>query len=288
MHERRLGRFLYLNEFVNPDSWSDSHVKRMAEEMDNFRPVTLEANPSFLARFARRATTLGLALYQPPVIVLTYEFPSRLHLRQIRRAFKSPIASSHGSTETGYVFMQCECGMAHQNTEFCRVDFQPFANEHGGPAVGRLLVTPFGNQWSALVRFSVGDLGRLAAKPCLCGRTAGLTLEAIEGRIMDITVTTDGRAVTVNQVDAAAASVPRIAAIQLTQHDRRHITVRVVSESDAGDITTATRDTFAALYGTDAEVAVQSVPELPPGPSGKHRMAICEFPVDIKQLLAVK
>lgn len=288
MQERRLGRFLYLNEFVNPDTWTDAHIRRMAEELDAFRPITLEANPSFLARFARRAVTLDLALYQPPVIILTYEFPSRLHLRQIRRAFKSPIASSHGSTETGYVFMQCEHGMFHQNTEFCRVDIQPFAGEHGGPDIGRLLVTPFGNQWSALVRFSVGDLGRLAAKPCQCGRTAGLTLSAIEGRIMDLTVTTSGRAVTVNQVDATAASVPGLAAFQVTQHDPERITIKVVPESDAGAVTRATRDTFAAMYGTDAMIAVQAVPELPPGPSGKHRLAIREFPMEIEQRLAIR
>ena len=122
-------------------------------------------------------------MHSPAVIILTYENPSILHHRQIRRAFDAPVASSYGSTETAYVFMECEAGRLHQVTETCHVDFLPFAPEHGGPDVGRILVTTFDNPWRSLVRFDVGDVVRLnGPAPCPCGRDEGLTLASIEGR----------------------------------------------------------------------------------------------------------
>jgi phenylacetate-coenzyme A ligase PaaK-like adenylate-forming protein len=136
-------------------------MDRMVGEISAFAPVILEANPSFLARLSRHSFRKGLRVHSPALIVLTYENPSLLHLRQIRRVFTAPVASSYGSTEAGHIFMQCEAGRMHQVTAFCHVDFLPFRPEHGGPTLGRILVTTFDNPWRALLRFDTGDVVRL-------------------------------------------------------------------------------------------------------------------------------
>ena len=132
MEKRRLSRFLYLNEKTDPSSWTPALMDRMIEELNIFQPAVLEANPSYLARLCRYITTKNKTAFQPGTIVFTYEYAAGLHYRQIRQVFQVPIVSSYGTTETGYVFMQCEQGKLHQNSEFCRVDFQPFKTEHGG------------------------------------------------------------------------------------------------------------------------------------------------------------
>lgn len=171
---RRLARFLYLNEKSNPAMWSAALMDRMITEMADYQPVVLEANPSLLARLCRFAFANRRKVFQPGLIVFTYEYPTNLHYKQIRRVFSSPLASSYGTTETGYVFMQCEAGKFHQNSEFCRVDFQPLQREHGGPDLGRLLVTTFNNPWYYMLRFDVGDLARLETSgKCSCGRNLG-------------------------------------------------------------------------------------------------------------------
>jgi len=77
-------------------------------------PITSRSPPKpihrLMACLARFVWKTGVDVYQPPLITLTYEFPSALQLRAIRRVFRSPIASSYGSTEAGYVFMECEHG----------------------------------------------------------------------------------------------------------------------------------------------------------------------------------
>ena len=128
-----------LNEKTDPRCWTSEHIDRMINELGVYQTAVLEANPSLLARLCRYVIAMRKAVFQPRLIVFTYEYPTSFHYRQIPRVFHAPTASPYGSTEAGYVFMQCEQGKFHQNCEFYRVDFQPLKTEHGGPFVGRIL-----------------------------------------------------------------------------------------------------------------------------------------------------
>jgi len=279
--QRTLERFLFLNERVDPCGWTDEHMRRMVAEINDFRPAVIEANPSYLARLCRFIAREKLRVRSPELIVLTYENPSILHRRQIGAVFAAPIASSYGSTEAGYVFMECECGRLHQNTDHCHVDFIPFDRRHGGPAIGSILVTTFHNPWRALLRFDIGDVVRLASDPCPCGRRDGLTLAAIEGRAINITITPDGRAVTQAEVDRRISCVPGIDAYQLSQVAQREYVVRYVPH-DANDGHNASRlcPAVAAIYGNDALVRLKPVDAIAPDPPGKYRLAKPLIPVN--------
>ncbi|OGO22300.1 MAG: hypothetical protein A2Z28_01880, partial [Chloroflexi bacterium RBG_16_51_9] len=202
MPERTLDNLLFLNQALDPTSWDNQTIRRMADEMSLFKPAVLEADPAYLAILSRACLLAGYPLYQPECITLSYEFPSRMHYRQIRRAFPGvPVISSYGSTETGHVFTQCQYGTFHQNTATCHVDIQPLHAGRGDTSVGRILVTTLDNPWSVLLRFDVGDLARLRQEsPCPCGRSEGLAIESIEGRTRDITFDTEGRVVTVKRL----------------------------------------------------------------------------------------
>ena len=256
---RRLGRFLFLNEFATPAEWPEGHERRILEELADDRPAVLEANPSLLARVARFAWRTGAGAYQPALITLTYEFPSQLQLRAIRRVFRSPVASSYGSTEAGYVFMECEHGRLHQNTAFCRVDFAPLKDgEEAHAGVGRLFATTFGNPWLPLLRFDIGDLGRLAEGPCPCGRNGGMVLSAIEGRLKSLCVGDGGRLVTHREVDDALASIDGLEEYRLVQVDPENIRMDVIAGDGAGKRAARDgREILGDLFGPGVTVAAQ-------------------------------
>ncbi len=285
MAARTLGRHLYLNQTVNPASWSDGDVRRMVREMNEFAPAVLEGDPAYLAPLARRAGELGLAVSQPRLIFLTYSYPSRIYLRQIRSLFTAPIASSYGSTETGHVFMECEAGLLHQNVEHCRVDFQPWRPEFGGPARGHMLVTVFHNPWFVALRFDVGDVARLhTGTPCRCGRSAGLTLETIEGRVSDVFTAADGRIVTVDDLDAALAAQGEIAGWQIDRPSANRAELRLLLAPAAGSAACrraakAVRDATGGL-----RVDARAVRALRHEPSGKFRFCRSARPVDHSRL----
>lgn len=287
MEERRLSRFLYLNEMTDPARWTSRHMDRIIHELDIFEPVVLEANPSFLARLCRYAAANNIPVFQPGLIVFTYEYPSRLHHRYIEQVFSSPTASSYGTTETSSVFMQCEAGKFHQNSEFCRVDFEPFKPEYGGPALGRILVTTFNNPWYYMLRFDVRDLVRVDMEgTCPCGRNSGLILSAVEGRTMNVTLTGDGRPVTLRALDTAMAEIDGITQYRLDQESLNAFVLVLVSDrEDTRRLVEEASGVLRGLYGKEVRVSVVFKDALSPEDSGKYSMAKTCFQIEIERFL---
>jgi len=288
MEKRRLSRFLYLNEKTDPTSWSSEHMDRIIKELEIFQPAVLEANPSLLAKLCRYITAAKKTAFQPELIVFTYDYPTNFHYQQIRQVFNAPMASSYGTTETGYVFMQCEEGKFHQNNEFCRVDFQPLRQEHGGPLLGRILVTTFNNPWYYIVRFDVGDLARLDREgSCPCGRDSGLILSAIEGRVTNVTLTCRGRLVSLRELDDALSVVEGIDEYQLYQVAADAYDLHLVSQRpDREALSKEASEALKRLYGTEAKVSVIYEAAISPESSGKYSIAKAAFPVEIENYLA--
>ena len=287
LEQRRLARFLYLSERTSHSAWNNQHMDRIIREMAIFRPVILEANPSLLAKLCRYAVESKQTIFQPGLIVITYENPTNLHYRQIRRVFTSPTASSYGTTETGYVFMQCEAGKFHQNSEFCRVDFQPLKKEHGGPLLGRILVTPFHNDWYHLIRFDVGDLVRLdEQRKCVCGRHSGIILSATEGRFVNATVTCTGRLVTSRELDNNLSVNEDIDEYKLEQINMDSYDLHLVSQQpDKPQLTEAAVFILKNLYGQQAKINVIHEDKIAPENSGKYRISKALFPLKIEDYL---
>jgi phenylacetate-CoA ligase len=276
---RILGRFLFLNEYGTTAEWPVGHERRILAELADYQPPILEANPSLLARVARWAERSGAAAWQPKLITLTYEFPSALQLKAIRRIFGCPLASSYGSTEAGYVFMECEHGMLHQNVQSCRVDLVPLGDAAG---IGVIAATTFGNAWCQLLRFEVGDIGKLADAPCPCGRHEGITLSSIEGRLKSLCVSEDGSLLTHGRLDRELAEVPGLQQYRLDQETARRVTCKVIPEPGQGQAALrGTREALAALFGAGVEVKVAEVSELFPEKSGKFLLSARSFPLEI-------
>jgi phenylacetate-coenzyme A ligase PaaK-like adenylate-forming protein len=285
--KRRLARFLYLNEKTDPAAWSAPHMDRMINELNIFKPVILEANPSLLAKLCRYATATHKKIFQPGLIVFTYEFPSILHYRQIRRVFMTPTASSYGTTETGYVFMQCEAGKFHQNSDSCRVDFQPFRAAQGGPFIGRILVTTFQNPWYYMLRFDVGDIIRLdPEQKCRCGRDSGLIASSIEGRFTNATLACDGALVTLRHLDEKISALQGIDEYRLEQTGRgAYVLYLATPRRDYARLDNEAKNILLKLYGRDADISIIHEDFLKPDDSGKFNLAKTLFPLDIKDYL---
>jgi phenylacetate-CoA ligase len=287
MEKRLLSRYLYLNEKTSTTIWTPQYMDRIIRELGIFKPVILEANPSLLAKLCRYVIKSGQNLFQPGIIVLTYECPARFHLQQIQRVFTAPIVSSYGATETGYVFMQCEQGKFHQNTEFCRVDFQPFKKEHGGPSLGRILVTTFNNPWYYLLRFDVGDMVRIEESgTCPCGRDSGIVLSDIAGRFANATLTCNGRLVSFRELDDKMNSLHDIEEYRIEQIAHKAFHLHLVSQrKDNKNLSKEALGTLKDLYGKQAEIKISHEAAIVPEVSGKYRISRALFPIDVYDYL---
>lgn len=285
MEHRIIGGTLYLNEKISLLQWQPRHYLRMARELEKYQPVVLEANPSLLARLAYWAIDEGFEMYSPSVIVFTFEFISRIHLAAIRKVFSSPVVSSYGTTETGFVLEECEAGYLHQNTDFCRIDFHPLKARYGGPELGRILVTTFGNPWNTVVKFDTGDLVRLyPSGKCPCGRETGMIAAAVEGRTTNATFTTDGDLVTTMALDRELEKISAIRDYHLEQHSPTGYELRLMTEPGASGEIERSLETLRKLYGKNGEYNVKIVKDIVPGPAGKFRRTQTNFDFDCEGL----
>ncbi len=281
MSHRIMGNLLYLNEKQNIVCWKKSHLLRMADELDHYRPSVIEANPSLLAKLAFWALDHGRTLYRPDVITFTYELPSVIHTRAILEAFGAPMVSSYGTTETGFVMNSCPDGRYHQNTPWCRIEFLPLKEQFGGPDLGRIVVTTFGNPWACILRFDTGDLVRLhKERTCSCGIETGLICDSVEGRISNSTFATDGSLVTTAMADRALSRVHGIREYDLSQTDKRSYLLTLEATGDEKKAAHAAADVLKELYGSEALLEIRFSPRLLPGPAGKYRRTHTEFAFD--------
>ncbi len=286
MQARMLERFLFLNEKGNANAWEEHHYERMIRELSEYAPAVIEANPSLLARLSWWASRRSIRLDSIPVVLFTYELIAGIQLRQIRKVFPVPMASSYGSTETGYVFMQCEHGTYHQNTDFCRVDFRPLKEKHGGPLKGHILVTTFGNPWTSTLRFDVGDLVSLKPEQtCPCGRKEGYMLSAIEGRTTNFTLKPDGAVVTNHQLDEALAQSPSLLDYQLHQLSEKDIRMKVIMEDSSDRARSELVDIIHSIYGLSANVGIEMCKIIEPSASGKFFRSSSNLKASLSEIL---
>lgn len=277
-------RYLFLNEKISASEWTNFHYKRITRELAEFKPVILEANPSLLVRLAWWAIDNNTEIYQPQVILFTYEFISSMHLANIRQVFPVPLISSFGCTEAGYLFMQCEHGTYHQNTEFCRIDFEPLKDMYCGPDIGRILVTTFHNQWVSLIRFDTGDLVCLKKdSTCTCGRREGFMLSSIEGRAANVTYTTSDRIVTTKEIDDLLSSIEGIRDYHLEQNSKNKFMLKLIIKGNEKIIVKKADEVMHMLYGNDIEVMIRECNNIEPVASGKYRRTLVNFNFNLKE-----
>jgi phenylacetate-coenzyme A ligase PaaK-like adenylate-forming protein len=287
IEKRQLSRFIYLNEKTTALIWTSELMDRIIKELEVYKPVVLEANPSYLAKLCRYIADRGKTVFQPELIVFSYEKPMNLHYQQIRKVFKVPMMNSYGATEVGCVFTECEKGKLHQNSEYCRVDFQPLKPEHGGPKLGRILVTTFNNPWYILVRFDIGDLVCLDSEGvCACGRESRIILSKIEGRTDGVTLTCKGRLVTLRELDDSLNILDGINEYQLIQVTKDSYELRLVSQrTDKDKLSKEASEVLTELYGEEANVSIIFEKAITTLPSGKYSFSQSLFPINIEDFL---
>ncbi|MCL2163004.1 MAG: hypothetical protein FWH55_01140 [Oscillospiraceae bacterium] len=283
MGHRILGNTLYLNEKTSTLQWQPRHMKRMTEEVNEYKPAIMEANPSLLARLAWWVIDNDAEVFSPAVIVFTFEFPSSIHLAAIRQVFSSALVSSYGTTETGFVMQQCEHGAMHQNTAFCRIDYEPLKPRYGGPNLGRIFVTTFDNPWNYIIRFDVGDLIRLhSTGECSCGRKQGIIADAIEGRVSNVTFSTDGGLVTTKNLDDSLSAVKMLRDYHLEQldHSSYYLQATLSPGANPSMETDALHNILERVYGKSGVFDIKIPDSILPGPAGKFRRTQANYNFD--------
>ena len=160
---------------------------------DRFRPELLYGYPSLLYPVA-------LYLRDHP----NHSFPTRLnavvstseslypHRRKVMEEFyRCPVVNEYGAKELGILAFECPRGGLHVTAEHFIIEVLR-GDEPAPPGeVGELVVTDLTNRAMPMIRYRLGDLGRVTDASCACGRALPL-IEDLEGAVFGILRTPDG------------------------------------------------------------------------------------------------
>ncbi len=190
----------------------------------------------------------------------------------IQSAFGCPLRETYGMAEIVSAASECSHGKLHLWPEMGMIEEAP-ADGSAADLGSSLICTGLLNWDMPLIRYEVGDRGRLGAQhqECGCGRTLPV-IETIEGRLDDVLYTPDGRSIgRLDPVFKTRLPVLEAQIIQETLGKLRLIIVPAKEYSDAAgqSIVSRLRDRMGPV-----EVDLEIVSQIPRDANGKFRAVI--------------
>jgi phenylacetate-CoA ligase len=202
----------------------------------------------------------------------------------ISEAFQCPVRETYGMSEAVAAASQCDAGRLHLWPEVGLVEVHDGEQGTVTDDAGDLICTGLLNADMPLIRYRVGDCGRLAADgtTCSCGRTLPV-LASVEGRKDDVLFTADGRCI--GRLDPVFKTNLPVIEAQIIQETLDRIRVRFLPAPDY--TAQAGRSIIARLKERmgDVEVVLEAVDEIPRGANGKFRAVICNLSLDDRRRL---
>ena len=195
----------------------------------------------------------------------------------MRAAFHCPVRETYGMSEIVAGASECPSGRMHLWAEVGLVEVLDGAEPARAGETGELVCTGLLNADMPLVRYQVGDRGRMGApgEGCSCGRLLPI-VGSIEGRVDDVLYSAEGRAI--GRLDPVFKRAVPIREAQIVQESLRRITVRYVPADGFGaESARSIRERLRERMG-DVEVVLERVDRIPRGANGKFRAVVCKLP----------
>jgi phenylacetate-coenzyme A ligase PaaK-like adenylate-forming protein len=138
------------------------------------------------------------------------------------------------------------------------------------------------------LRFDTGDIVQIEASgKCECGRSSGIILSSINGRKINLTLTCEGRLVTLFELDNAMSIIEGIEEYKLVQTGPCKYQLHLASNrNDLKKPGSEAIEILKGLYGKQAEVSIILENAIAPESSGKYLPARTLFPIELERYLA--
>jgi phenylacetate-CoA ligase len=268
-------RELLWNQLMLPGTnLTDADYRLCVQELQRFQPRVLWGFTSAwvgLAEFLRRDG--GLTGDWRPAMINTWAAPLYEHEeRVLAEVFGCPVTNVYGSREIGHVAACCPEKRLHVHADQVLVEIDEPA---GDPPVGELLCTTLSPNIMPFIRYRMGDLGRVGATPCPCGRTLPV-LEDFLGRTGEVFHTRDGRMISPNfwcRTFMNPALGGKVHRFQVLYRRDGGITMQIVQGPGYDNTAEHTiRSHVESSLGPATPLTFQYPDDIPPTTSGKYLM----------------
>ena len=255
-------------------AFDDAARADCCRRIDAMKPYTLVGYSGMLVELARYVQDHPGALrHRVQTIVPAAEAMQPGQRELLEQAFGGAVSVSYGSREFMTIGMEC----AHHDGYHLSSDnlYVEIADDAGAPLPpgepGRVLVTDLRNLATPFIRYDLGDLSSLRdpGEQCPCGLPFP-KLDDVAGRTQSFVTTTSGGKITAIVINYVMRQFAWLDGYQIEQHDREHVTVRVLCRTDLTDAMTAPiGDALREHLGESMRIDYRRVAALEKGRSGK-------------------
>ncbi|OMF12125.1 hypothetical protein BK131_19165 [Paenibacillus amylolyticus] len=253
----RDGNTLYIN-YLNV---GDSYVEKIYDALIEFSPYMIRCQPSILFELVTycKRNNKSTRDIQAQYIELGSEYLFEYIRDEIIEAFPSAIvANNYGTQEFFCVAYSCANHNLHIVSEQLHVETVN-EDEEG---YGEIIITSLHNYAMPLIRYRIGDIGKIQTKPCSCGRKEPV-LQLKSGRTSEFFMYGSNKVhahIFKNCIESFNVLKQKtyIKQFQVTQLQEQHFEFKIVSDytSFQEELRTHIKSFFLEKLGIELEIIV--------------------------------
>ena len=253
-----------------------STLPRYIEAIRAHKITVLQAYPSslnMLCDLLREAGAAGQVSLE--IIFLGSENVYDWQLEKFEKTFPGArILAWYGQAEQVILAAWCETRRTYHARPF--YGLTEVIKKDGSPAQpgdeGDLIGTNFHNRVTPFIRYKTMDRAIVGESPCpSCGRDV-LILDKVIGRMQEVIITATGRYIAMTSINMHDDIFDGLRQFQFLQDQKGKLTFKYVARAPLPPSTLARmRDGLSAKLGSDVELTLQAVSDIPRSSSGKYR-----------------
>jgi len=229
-------RFNWAERQIYLSAWhvSPRSASHYVDALNRFSPEYLVGYGSSYFLLAQIMRQQNLKLTRRPRALLTSGDMLTAEMRTTLEAvYDCPVFDSYGSAEACCLASECEFHRMHVSPDVGIIEVVDAAGRAVADGdAGEIVATGLLNLAQPLIRYRIGDWGRLVHDACPCGRRMPV-LEELGGRLQDTLVTPDGRLI--RRAEGLVLGVDTIREGQIVQEQLDEFCVRIVCEGRFGE-----------------------------------------------------
>jgi phenylacetate-CoA ligase len=260
------GDFIAAERTIAAFEYTAQQLREWVEIIRSYQPVLLQGYASILAELARFVIDQRIAM--PKSLIGIYSTAEVLEDRQrelMAHAFGCHVFNQYGSREVPNIACECRHGHMHVFTDMVYLELT--ADE-------RLLVTSLTNRLMPMIRYDIGDSGRLLDGECDCGWPFPLMAMGM-CRQNDLIRAPGGKTVHPSYFNKLLYGMTQIRQYQWQQTAPDRIVLSVVAAAPLGDeAARSIQESIRRDVDATMNFELRQVDEIPRTASGKHRFVI--------------
>ncbi|EMP55567.1 coenzyme F390 synthetase [Marinobacter santoriniensis NKSG1] len=251
----------------------DYYVKKL----NSFKPTIIEGYPNSIIRIAEYIKSKNIELsFTPNGLSTSSENFTNAQRQLLEEAFKTRVFDQYGSAESVVFASDCKYGEKHIAPEYGLIEILGSDGSITREGEGEFLATTLINDAMPLIRYRIGDIGKIQKKTCKCGKES-YVIEKLFGKSGAVVVSGEKKVPTA-ALAIAFEYVENIKKSQIVQNQPNKIEVYLSVNSKFNK----ENEEFVLwelrkMLGDSIDIVFFYKDDIPPLPNGKYQMVIQNY-----------